>query len=364
MRMYLNDLHSLAEHCLLNHGASPAVAKAVAAQLGAAERDGARSHGLFRLPQCCEAVASGQVSGSAAPLVKRMAPALLQADAGGGFVQAVLHGTSLNDLAAAAREQGLAALAVVNFRGVCGALWWAAELVAAQGLGCVVVCNSPPFVAQGVVQPAADDSAEAPRRVFGTNPLCFAWPRKHGPPLVFDQASSAVSRGELLLAAAAGRPINNNGLFGPIGVDETGQPVEATDDAGAVLRGAQLPFGGYKGANVALMIEILASIWTGSDLAIDMHDKFAKPGQEPMSRGLLILALDPTALGAEAHAERLEQLLELLPRLPSQSRLKFRAHAEATGNVDVDDAVLESAAALAADGSRWKRLIQKRSSKL
>ena len=86
--------------------------------------------------------------------------------------------------------------------------------------------------------------------VYGTNPMGFGWPRKSRPPLVFDQATSAMARGEVMIAAREKHELPEN-----VGIDENGNP---TRDPEAVLNGAQLPFGGYKGASLALMIELLA----------------------------------------------------------------------------------------------------------
>lgn len=44
-------------------------------------------------------------------------------------------------------------------------------------------------------------------RVFGTNPMAFGWPRPLTPPLVWDQASSAMARGEIELKVPGGSTV-------------------------------------------------------------------------------------------------------------------------------------------------------------
>ena len=92
--------------------------------------------------------------------------------------------------------------------------------------------------------------------LYGTNQMSFAWPRDGGrPPLVFDQASSAIARGEIMIHQRDGEPLPE-----AWGIDADGNP---TTDPAAALKGAQLPFGGYKGASIALMIELLAGALVG-----------------------------------------------------------------------------------------------------
>ena len=63
------------------------------------------------------------------------------------------------------------------------ALWWEAEWLASRGLIAIIMVNSKAFVAPHGGQ----------QRVFGTNPMAFAFPRSEAPPLVWDQVCSAPS---------------------------------------------------------------------------------------------------------------------------------------------------------------------------
>lgn len=65
--------------------------------------------------------------------------------------------------------QGVAILGVTNTRGMSGAMWWPAENVAQHGLITIVMSNSPQYMGY-----YGSGTAE---RMFGTNPMAFAWPR-------------------------------------------------------------------------------------------------------------------------------------------------------------------------------------------
>jgi LDH2 family malate/lactate/ureidoglycolate dehydrogenase len=91
---------------------------------------------------------------------------------------------------------------------------------------------------------------------FGTNPFSIAVPSAEGRALVLDMSASVVARGKIRLAAMSGESI-------PLGwaCDETGEP---TTDPKRALKGSLLPLGGPKGSGLAMMIDILSGVLSGS----------------------------------------------------------------------------------------------------
>lgn len=83
-----------------------------------------------------------------------------------------------------------------------------------------------------------------------------------------------------------------------------------TTDAGEGLRGSLLPSGGQKGANIALLIEILAAALTGSRLSADTN-MFSDNKGGPPGVGQFMLAIDPAYFGAAAFAASLGRLAEV-----------------------------------------------------
>ena len=167
------------------------------------------------------------------------------------------------------------------------------------------------------------------QRVYGTNPMAFGWPRHGAPPLVFDQASSASSRGDLLLHNRDGKRI-------PLGwaVDDDGNP---TTDPAEGLKGAQLPFGGYKGAALALMVELLAGALIGAPFSFEATESDPREDMPPLG-GELIMAIDPTHFPADpqdplSHAEKLFGRVLSQPgtRLPSDRRYAARKESVSNG---------------------------------
>jgi len=204
--------------------------------------------------------------------------------------------------------------------------------------------------------------------VLGTNPFAFGCPRGVGqPPFVFDQACSMLARGELQLLQKAGLPIPPGAA-----VDASGQP---TLDATEGLAGAQLPFGGHKGMNLALMVELMAAACTGSpfatEVSLDSHMRTTgaqspppRPaGEFPTVNGELILALDPEQFSQfgigfpGGFRARVEDFVSGLvsggadrqgnaPRLPSERRYAQRQKTMALdGAIEVDAALFDAALA-------------------
>jgi LDH2 family malate/lactate/ureidoglycolate dehydrogenase len=101
---------------------------------------------------------------------------------------------------------------------------------------------------------------------FGTNPVAIAAPAKTHPPLLFDAATSSIAANKVRLAARMG----SNLLPGWV-TDKEGNPIMTETPPGAV-RGEYLllPLGGtrelgsHKGYGLALMVETLATLLSGT----------------------------------------------------------------------------------------------------
>lgn len=306
-RLSLDEVMELALNALKSAGADEENAEAIARTMWRAERDGAKSHGLFRAPGYCASIRSGKSNGRSKPKIISSEGATIRMDADMGFAP-VAHRIGLPAVAEAAKANGLGALTIRRCFHY-AALWPEVETLTDMGLAAMAFTASPPYV----------HTAGGKRRVFGTNPMAFGWPRPGQPPMIFDQASSLTARGEIMIAARDGHKAPEGAGIGPDGV--------ATTDPNAILKGAQSPFGDYKGAAIALMVDLLAGPLIGELTSLEIGEEDA--GEGPASGGQLILAFSPERLGgadAVAHGERLftELLKEPGVRLPGQRRALTR----------------------------------------
>jgi uncharacterized oxidoreductase len=140
------------------------------------------------------------------------------------------------------------------------------ELIAQNGMLGMALCNADPAVAP----------YGGRQRMMGTNPIAWAAPRQHGPPIVLDFATAAVAEGKLRVARARGEQVP----YGVI-VDAAGRPTQNPADfyAGGTL----LPFGGHKGYGMSLMIELIGRGLAGMDYSITPDYRAAN--------GALVLAI-------------------------------------------------------------------------
>ena len=312
----VDEIHRVARQALERAGCNQEHAQAVAWVMSRAEADGAASHGVFRLPGYLASLASGKVDGHARPSLVSLAPSVLRVDGHGGFAPLAVQ-QARQAMGPLARTQGMAAAAVVNVHHF-SALWVDIEELVKSGL--VAMC----FTAyMPVVAPAG-----ARQPFFGTNPMAFGWPRPGGEAMIFDQASAAMARGEIQIAARDGEAVPPGSGIGPDGLPTT--------DPARILAGAQLPFGGHKGSALALMVELLAAGLIGQPFSVEAGEQDNHDGGPPLG-GVLLLALDPArfgdAVGWQAHSEAFFQRLLGLEgvRLPGDRRASRRARIAALG---------------------------------
>ena len=286
INLSLADARALAVRALSANGCDQANAEAVADIMMVAERDICESHGLFRLPGYVTSLRNGKVDGKAAPVASLIAPSIVRVDGKGGFAPLAIA-TGMPDLIEQARTQGMAALALRNIYHF-AALWPEIEMLTEASLvGMAFTAASPMVAPAGGTKP-----------FFGTNPMAFGFPRDGAPPMVFDQASAAMARGDVMIHARDGHELPPG-----CGIDADGNP---TTDPNKVLEGAQLPFGGYKGSGIAMMVELLTGGLMGDLFSYEAGEKDNADGGPPPG-GELILAFDPARFGDadgwRAHAE-------------------------------------------------------------
>lgn len=164
------------------------------------------------------------------------------------------------------------------------------EMIAKQGLVAIHTAASSRLVA-----PPGGLKA-----VLGTNPIAIAVPSSEGP-IVLDMGTSAFMMTEVMLRERLAEPLPEGVAIGPDG--------EPTRDAGLARRGALLPFGGYKGFGLALMIQAFGLL-ASADAAHESDD------------GYLFVAFRPDLIGpADVFSARMTELIERIKATPRQAGL-------------------------------------------
>ncbi|TPE45050.1 Ldh family oxidoreductase, partial [Amaricoccus solimangrovi] len=308
------DLFRIAEAACRARGASEAMSRSLARASLAADFVGRAEVGLAHLLDYLDGLRAGRIDGGAVPKIDMPARGMIRIDAAGGVAQLGFD-LVFDELTRRVKELGVVVL-TQHDSFPCGELGYYARRLAGEGLVSLVAAN-----ANAIVAPRAGSG-----RLFSTNPVAFGAPlAAPRAPLVIDQASSASAFVNVARAAREGRAIPEGWA-----IDAEGQ---ATTDPSRALMGALLPFGGYKGANIALMVEVLSAGLSGGNWSLDSPDfttGTARPGT-----GMTIVALDPTLFDPEFEARLTEQVERLAargaripgtgaPRLPCDDTARIR----------------------------------------
>ncbi len=319
----LDQIEDVSFVALRAHGAEEWIAREVARAVRRAEQTGNVICGLYYLESYCTQLASGRVSGSVEPEVRRVRPGAVMADAKFGFAQAAFS-RGFSEACDAARECGTASFAVAHAH-TCTSLGFFTEQFAREGLVAIGMTNASPVVA-----PPGGNA-----KTIGTNPIAMSVPAKGGGVgMHFDFSTSAVALGKITMAKAAGESI-------PLGwaVDASGAP---TTDPEAALGGALVSAGGYKGWGFGLMVELLAAGMTGSVNSLDVGG-LKLPDGPPHGLGQFYIVMDPCTY-TDAFFDRFARVADAVEaqegaRVPGAARREMDV-------VDVPDALWASVSAL------------------
>ena len=305
----LDEIFNLAKKTLLSNLCDDETATILADLIMKAERDGSLSHGLFRLPAYVSGLKSGKINGKARPEVKKISPSVIKVLGNNCLAPMVLN-KGLPELIKTAKENGVAVLAINNSHHM-AAMWPETEIVAEAGLVAFACTSYKPAVAPaGAIKP-----------LFGTNPISFAWPRPGKTPVVFDMATASMAMGEVQVAKREGHKV-------PLGTGLTKDGKETTDPGEITDGGVLLPFGGYKGSGIAMMVELLAGALVGDNFSFETAAKDNKDGGPP-SGGEFILAISPEKISGSGWNEHADEFFNKMKsmegvRLPGERRHKNR----------------------------------------
>ncbi len=238
---------------------------------------GLSTHGMSRLESYGERLRIGGINPAPNIQIKRMANAVIKVDGDNGLGPVVGMRT-LRATMALAREHGVAvgfAHGSNHFGPISPYLYEAAQ----SGMASLVCSNATTTIA-----PWGGSDAR-----LGNNPMGLGAPGPEGNHFMLDMAISVAARAKIRSALREGRPIPDTWA-----TDAGGNP---TTDPAKALDGFLQPMGGYKGYGLALMVDLLAGVF--SDAAYLTHVKsWVDAPDEPQNLGHFFLVMDVKALGS------------------------------------------------------------------
>jgi LDH2 family malate/lactate/ureidoglycolate dehydrogenase len=279
------------QQVLVHAGVPDAVGSVEAKIMAEADLLGVPSHGVRMLPGLVRGIRDGRIrrDPDVRLLKEHVATCVLDGGLGPGRF-----------IATQAMQQAIGRSQTCGI-GACLAIrtshWGRAHHYACQAAvqGVIGICTTNAMtnmVAWGATSP-----------LLGNNPLAIGVPfEPPDEPLVLDIAMSQAAIGKIGTWLREGRKAEPGW-----GLDECGQP---TDDPEAILAsGRVLPFGGHKGAGLALMLELLTGAFAGGLLPYQLIERDSSGLDSGSSK--FFIALDPEAFfGRTVLLEKTRELLD------------------------------------------------------
>ncbi|KQR73206.1 hypothetical protein ASF98_22650 [Arthrobacter sp. Leaf337] len=229
-------------------------ARLVAESLVDANLRGVDSHGVSRIPIYVKRLQLGLVNTRPNVRVVKETGGALVIDGDNGMGQVVMQ-RSLELAQERLPSTSTVSVAVRNSNHYGSGAYFAKKAAAA---------NAAIFLYGNA--PATMSAWGGRERFLGTNPYTFGVPAGSREPMILDMATSVVARGKIIQADQLGGQIPEGWA-----VDINGDP---TTDPEAALAGSVLPFGGPKGYGIALMVEVMAAMFSGASSGPEIGDLY------------------------------------------------------------------------------------------
>jgi L-2-hydroxycarboxylate dehydrogenase (NAD+) len=320
MKIKLSELKKISKKALTKYGYTPKESKIILDMLMYAQLRG-NNQGVVKL------VGSGIPKNKEAkePTVEKETPttALINCNL---TMEAVVLDMAVKMVVKKAKKMGIAIVGTHNGDGSSGAIGHWSRQIADAGLIGITMSTYP----LPCVPPHG-----SPDPLFCTNPIAWGVP-KEGEPIVLDMATSAIAYYGLVEAKTKGVQVAED-----IGYDKEGNE---TTDPGEIMEGAIKPFDrGYKGASLALMVQIIGGALVGANFNTGSAS----------NDGNVLIAINPDALvGMDVFIEettKMAQAMKNSKRLPGVDEIlvpgergdSIRDEILASGEIGVEDNLLK-----------------------
>lgn len=323
------------------YGLSDRDAEIFASNIIDANLTGVDTHGLTRLAIYLKRIKLGLINPHAAMRFEQRFPiaAVLNADNGLGQIAGE---KAINKAIEMAKTYGLGAVAVRNSQHF-GTLGYYCNKAAEDEVICLAFTNAEPALPPwGSYEP-----------FFGTNPIAMGVPVKDDIPIIIDLSTSIVARGKIISASKQKTPIPEGWALDPEG--------NPTTDPDKALAGSVLTMAGPKGYALAMMVDILSGVLSGSGYGKNVHSMY-KDLKNPAGVGHFFLCINIEAfMSREVFYKRIKKMKEQIKssakrqgvgeiRVPGERRAKTKTERLKAG-IHLDNDVIEELKKLAEENN-------------
>jgi LDH2 family malate/lactate/ureidoglycolate dehydrogenase len=320
MKISIQELKKLSKKAISKYGYSEEEATIVLDMLMYAQMRG-NNQGIVKL--IGEGIPKNEKAQT--PIIEKETPttAIINANFS---MEAIAMDQAVNMVIKKAKEMGIAIVGTHTGDGSSGAIgYWSRKIADAGLVG--ITMSSYPFA---MVPPHGSYEP-----MFCTNPIAWGVPTDNEP-IVLDMSSSGISYFGLIEAKTQGVQVAEG-----LGYDKEGN--ETTDPA-EIMEGAIRPFDkGFKGAGLALMVQIIGGALVGGDFL-----------NESKNDGNVVIAIDPEAMiGMQKFIEETTKMTEAIKQakklegveevmVPGERGDKIRSKILDSDEIEVEDNLLNS----------------------
>ena len=289
------QLHDFATAAYRAAGLPDDDARLCADTLVQADLWGHQSHGVMRLSWYLARLQSGVCSPVARPELVVDAGAIAVIDGHDAMGQ-VLAAKAADEAIARARKHGIGAVALRNSNHFGTAMYFTLMAARRNCVGFLSTNASPAMAPWG-----------GRKKAVGNNPWSWACPGGSHAPMVLDIANTGVARGKIYLARQRGERIPDGWAMDADGA--------STTDAEKAISGIILPMAQHKGYAIAVMMDMLSGVLTGSGFGTQVHGPYQ--AEQRSHAGHLMIALDIAAFQpVETFNARVDQQIGELKAVP------------------------------------------------
>ncbi len=297
------------------------------------EMRGVYTHGFYRVPNYINCLKTGGIKTECEISVTNETPSWAMVDGGDGL-GIVISYKAMQLAIKKAKETGIG---IVNVKGShhFGAAGYYTGMCADEKMIGMSMSNGDVLVA----------ATGTKVRSIGNNPFSYSSPAGKYDKVIYDIAMSYSSDKKVIKMAKEGEKL-------PLGwlIDKDGR--DTTDPAEYEKGGVLLPFGGYKGYGLAMMVEIMGAVLSGAAMTNNVH-AWNTNSEEGGNVGHMFVALDISKMcNVKEYETRMETMIDGIKNsdkavgvekiyYPGEIESEKLAKCLESGTVEIDDATME-----------------------
>ena len=297
MKVSISEIRERAEKLFECVGVTKEDAAIITDVILETEMRGVFTHGFFRVPRYVSCIKKGGIKAKSELKLDVDLPSMAAADGEGGL-GIILSYKAMKLAIEKAKATGIGMVCVRGSHHF-GAAGYYTSMCANEGMLGMSMSNGDALVAV----------TNSRMKSIGNNPFSYSAPAGKYGKVVYDIAMSPTSDIKVLQLAKEGKSCPDGWV-----IDKNGN---ASNDPNDYINGGVLiPFGGYKGYGLAMMVEVMAGVLSGSALTLDVHAWNSNP-ETSGNVGHMFLAVDIDRLmGIDKFNERMEKMLDGIKATP------------------------------------------------